>query len=351
MPHDYTHDNPPNIPQDCQPGPWVPGLTLTESIPETIPDVPQLNLSELKVQQSKNNYISVYSDVYKNSLAKYFTETTMSWINGDGMLYRPGLIPEDVWKYDISGESEYGLIEPPINEPNYDLFDSNWAAQFVVFARRGTNSLSCQTLNLDWCSYPVENNPERGPDSDIHVNCPAQNRKPIEPEPTYLELYTLYKEINECKLIEEHIGSQYLGCIWNDPNNPCSCNCPEQGVSFGDYLAYTRTYATFWDTPHNSPLYRIAQMGQLQSNILNVEVISLSKDLKLGSFVKIMNPNRMEGSEPRKTSGLWLITEIEYLFETKEQKTKLTLMRDTNSDDYKANTIGWSKPIYLLKGK
>ena len=350
----YGDPNPPELEAICDVGPWIPGMTLTEKVPENIIGLQPADLSNLKIQSIKPNNISVYGDNYTNSLEKYFTETTMSWIHGDSMIYRSGLIPEDVWKYDVSGESEYGLVEPPVNEPNYDLFDSNWSAQFLVFARSSADSFSCKSLFLDWCSYGVTNNPKRGDSAsgeDVHMNCPAQNSKPTEPEPSYMELYKSYSELNECSLIETHLGKQYLGCVWNEPKHPCSCSCPEQGTFFGNYLAYTRTYSTFWETPHAAPLYRIAQMGQLKANTITVTVGALTKELKLGELIEVVNPNRMKGSEPRKTSGLWLITEIEYTFEAKNGFTKLTLMRDTNYSTYKTNKMGWTKPIYILDEK
>ena len=337
--------NPPDKEVNCEVGPWLPGLTA-DNYPE-LPTDHSLIEQAVSLEINRNTHLSAYSDTYKSSLDKYFTETTMSWMNGDAIIYNPGNTPlktKDVWKWDISGESDYGLIEPPINEPNYDLFDSNWAAQFVVF---GPGNLSCKSLDLDWCSYPVKDQPKRATQGDIHANCPAQSSKPTEVEPSYLKLYEAYLKTNECDLIKSKFGEKYMGCIWNDPKHPCSCSCPEQGVSFGDYLSYTRTYSTFLQTPHNTPLVRIAQMGQLKSNTITVTVAALSKELKLGDIIIVQDQNKMIGREERKIHGKWLITEIEYKFENKNQSTILTLMRDTNK--YKAHRMGWDSPIYILE--
>jgi hypothetical protein len=59
----------------------------------------------------------------------------------------------------------------------------------------------------------------------------------------------------------------------------------------------------------------------------------------------------MKGSEPRKTSGKWLITELEHQFESKNASITLTLMRDTNIDEYKTDKMGWESPIYVLDEK
>ena len=336
----------------CATGPFLPGPTGEGSTLSAYAPLPP-NLDEVKLQIHGNNYVSAHSTTYKSSLEKYFTETTMSWLRGDGMIYRPGLVPEDVWKWDTSGESEYGVIEPPINEPNYDLFDSNWSAQFVVFSRNSIDSLSCKSLDLDWCSYGATMGyPERGIAGDPYINCPAKNKMPKEVEPTYLELYSLYNKISECSLIEQHLGKNYLGCVWSEPKHPCSCNCPEQGVSFGDYLAYTRTYATFWDTPHYAPLYRNAQIGQLKSQVIQITISATKQTVKLGDLISIDHTNNMEGMEPSKMSGTWLVTNIQYNFEGSTiYKMNLTLMRDTTNGKYQTSKVGWASPIYLDKAE
>jgi hypothetical protein len=344
----YGDPNPPEIDPICDVGPWIPGLTLTEKYPETNPP-PEISEIDLKIQKYKNNYISVYSDNYKNSLKKWFTETTMSWIQGDGILYSPNgqpLLKNEVWKWDVSGESEYGLIEPPVNEPNYDLFDSNWAAQFVVFSLDG-GDLSCESLNLDWCSWSPTQRPRRGPESDIHKNCPAQSAKPKEPEPSYLDLYKAYLETNECKQIEKVLGKEYLGCIWSNPKHPCSCSCPEQGASFSDYLAATRTYSTFWDTPAYTPLYRTAQIGQLSDNTIEIQISQTTKDIKLGSIVNIIQKDDITSKNDLKNSGNWMVATITHQFVPNMQSsTTLTLMRDTNNLNFQSSEMGWN-PIYL----
>jgi len=345
----YGDPNPPTKEPNCEPGPWIPGLTLTEKYPAEVPS-PTIELPDQHIQTYKNNYVSVYSDSYTITLKKWFTETTMSWIRGDGLIYNPdpdpnqNLDPKDVWKWDLSGESEYGLVEPPVNEPNYDLFDSNWAAQFVVFGPG--DGMSCKSLDLDWCSWSPTTRPRRGPDSDIHQNCPAQSAKPTEPEPSYLDLYKAYLETNECEQIKKVLGPQYLGCIWSDPKHPCSCNCPEQGVSFADYLAATRTYATFWDTPHYTPLFRSSQISQLFNNIISVNVSQLTENIKLGSIVNIIQKDvKQKNNLPN--SGYWLVAAITHHFiNGPESATQLVLVRDTNNENFKSSEVGWSDIYY-----
>ena len=333
---------------------------------------------QLKLSAATN--VHSYSTTYEDALADFFTENTMAWIDGKGIIYQGhepnnliglvSLAPENVWKYDLSGETDYGLVEPPINDPNYDLFDSNWSAQFVVFSR--DSNFGCKSLELDWCSHTKGLIP-RGVTNPYEA-CPAQDKIPsyvaggthategtdptgsvyaagstyaanpygntAEAEPSYLELYTAYKEMNECALIEKELGKDYLGCVWNEPKHPCSCNCPEQGGSFHKYLAYTRTFATFWETPFYAPLYRNAQIGQLKSNTIIATVTAHNTvKLKLGMQIYIDSTNELSKRENRRMGGVWLITGIRYEFIALSSfKMHLTLMRDVLHHDYKSSS-------------
>ena len=83
-------------------------------------------------------------------------------------------------------------------------------------------------------------------------------------EPTDEELDQLKEDMKECGWIEQYLnteeGDDWRGCIWNDTGHPSSCNCPCVGNRFKDYMEYTKTYSTYWDTPNNTPLWRNAQM-------------------------------------------------------------------------------------------
>ena len=312
------------------------------------------------------NYVNVYSKQYTDFIATNVenepdgrgglgTPTTLSLLYADAGIYRPGLLSRDLWKWDLSGESEYGLIEPPINEPNYDLFDSNWSAQFIVYS---SEEISCASLGLGRCSH--QSTTPRGTTYHAYKNCTSQNY-PItqteevitttwggdfpysragmvamaraqtdyleipprdrpkgdtfsedEDEPTYLELNELYKKTKECELLKQ-LDEAYLGCIYSDPYNECSCNCPKQGFKFNEYLACTKTNSTFWSTPHATPLFRSAQMGQFTNESIAITVSGFTrKQLKLGQIIKIANS---ENYISRENAGKWMITSITYSFE------------------------------------
>ena len=187
---------------------------------------------EEKISVFKSN--DIFRELHPDIKA-YFGRITNWWLSGDHIIYRPGLMSQDVWKYDLSGYSEYGMIFPPTTKNHPDIFDNNFAGQFVVFTR-STNF--CDRLDFK-CLNPKAPVTTAGCTAgDPYCNCPARNRQPNEPEPSYIELYKAEQEIKECVLIEENLGPEWLGCVWSDSENTASCNCPEIGDRFMDYLEY-----------------------------------------------------------------------------------------------------------------
>lgn len=269
-----------------------------------------------------------------------FFEDKLEWfLSGEHIMYRPGLLTEDVWKYDLSGYAEYGLIDPPVVANHGDIFDNNFGAQFMVFTRAGEDF--CTKNNLKCINPKGEVYTTGCPDNDPYCNCPAQNRKPkndkgeIEEEPSYIELFDLYEELRECKLISEKLGNEWLGCEWSNPNSPHSCNCPEVGDKYLDYLNYNRTYATFWSTPPKTMLLRTSQIGLLFSNTLQITIPRNDK-IKVGNLIMVddVNPDSDMDQLYRRFSGKWLVTEIIHKFMAGQQDYMvLTLNRDSRYHD------------------
>jgi hypothetical protein len=284
---------------------------------------------------------------YNTNLNGYFRESLMHYLAGNYILYRPSLVSTELWKYDLSGESDYGLITPPV-DTEYEMFDRNFALQFTVFAR---NTRKCEDIGLK-CANPqallkglVQS--AGGCTADPYCNCPAKELMPTEQEPTYLELHRLYQEINECSLIEENLDSSWLGCEWADPNSSCSCNCPEQGINFKKYLEYNRTYSTFWNVPNKFPLVRIAQLRQLDSQKIKIRIAPNDK-IQIGSIVEIINENELPEetvNKYKKISGRWLVSEIDHLMPgTIGYIMTVTLVR--NSLHYNPNESQAPKAVF-----
>ena len=316
-----------DIPQICATGPFLADPSCNIHFSQYTCLEPACDFRGISLSSLPTNYVNVYSEQYRNSnefidVRGFGTPTTASSLLADACIYRPGLLARDLWKWDLSGESDYGLIEPPINEPNYDLFDSNWSAQFIVYSRG--SSVSCATLGLGKCSHSAT--AVRGSTANPYAACISKNYPidiggsaeaptgvpPDHMEPTYLELNELYKKTKECQYLKA-LNPKYLGCIYSDPANECSCDCPNQGSKFHEYLSCSKTNSTFWSTPHETPLFRAAQMGQLLSESIEITVSGfMKKRLKLGQIIKIAN---YENFISRSNSGKWIITSITYSFE------------------------------------
>jgi hypothetical protein len=236
-------------------------------------------------------------------------------------------IPQEmshVWKNDISGETEYGLVGPEL-EPEDSTFDRNFAAQFMVISRQTPENNPCKDYP---CSNPEPVDNSTCPDNDPICNCPCQELRPDKmtvgftgPEPTYAELRQLEQEIKECDLIENVLGEDWLGCVWGKPNDPLNCNCPCIGTKFLDYLKYSQTYCTFWQTPPERPLLRNAQMMQINANKI---VISLNGDFTLRPGTKIsLNLGT------KRYSGTWLVQSIVHDIAKTKHYMDVVLIRDT----------------------
>lgn len=296
--------------------------------------------------ETLKTYISAFKQNSASSLSGYFRDSLMHYLAANYILYRPTLVETDLWKWDVSGETDYGLVTPP-TDTEYEFFDRNFALQFVV---HGKGLRSCKDLGLE-CANPaaIKDGPVLSADgctASPYCNCPAKYLMPSEAEPTYLEIERLRTEINECSLIKKNLGDKWLGCEFSDPNSSCSCNCPEQGEKFKEYLKYTRTYSTFWECPLDLPLRRRAQNAQLQAQKIKIRVYPNSK-VKVGSLIEVYDANDMQDltkNKFKKISGKWMISEIEHMMTSSSYFMELILVR--NSLHYDPNESQTPKAIF-----
>ena len=309
---------------------------------------------------------SVYQDdLVRPYLSNAFgVETVPSWVGSD---YQSESVVSNIWRYDISGESEYGFFTPPeishtlddakLDDYIHDL-ERNFSGQFVVYSKSGIED-PCTKYNCANPDGPVEAPVDNGEANyDPYVNCPLQELRPDQiefekyqqqkedekfegvykllkdltsddfKEPTISEIQDLEEKIDECKLINERLGSDYLGCIYSDPDSPGSCDCPNQGPKFKDYLEASRTYATFWNTPDEAPLRREAQMIQLTSQKA-VGVLPGDFSLRPGTIINVVNrhPILLKHTSKR-SAGNWLVGEIKHLLSSNTHVMGVTLFRD-----------------------
>lgn len=164
-----------------------------------------------------------------------------------------------------------------------------------------------------------------------------------EPSDSYLN--SLLKSSSECDAIESKLGPSWLGCDWEDPNSPMSCNCPCIGENYTKYLRYNTSIATFWDTPGYVPLIANAHKQSLQSQKIG---ISIPGDLSIRpgdvifldlldvphGFDEIDKIARKYGiitpiEKNSKYHGKWMVSSIRHrLYGVSYHKMDLILIRD-----------------------
>ena len=154
---------------------------------------------------------------------------------------------------------------------------------------------------------------------------------PIDPDPTDDELDDMVLGTKECLKIEDVLGEEYLGCLWDEPNSPSSCNCPCVGEKFHEYMEYTRSLATFWDTPAHTPLYRNAQTQLANSQVIQIGVVG-NLNLRPGHTIRItIPPEDVDATVQEKNlSGKWMIHTITHeMNDPNIYFMKMTLTRDS----------------------
>ena len=214
---------------------------------------------------------------------------------------------------------------------------------------------------------PVDNS--ECPEDDPLCNCPCQELNPSKesvgwgwyaafgllggtvanllgggnvPEPTDEQVEEELEKCKECDRIADALGEEFLGCMWNNQNHPSSCNCPCRGERFGEYMEYTRTYATYWDTPENTPLWRDAQMFLINAQTATI-VLNGDLSLRPGTLIKIVN--KLPGSqEPntRRFSGRWMISSISHIMDNESHRMLIGLSRDSSPiEPDESQVLGW----------
>jgi hypothetical protein len=256
------------------------------------------------------------------------------------------------------------------------IFDNNFSGQFVVLSKQGDSCKGYPCMNpegfpgIEGCTAgnPLCNCPCQGASGyegkplSSYITPGATGQMPYEvvlrpdlmdivpdrffggvtfapigsygPEPSSLELEILEKELNECSLVKEHLGEEWLGCVWDKPDSPYNCTCPVLGRRFPDYMKYNRTYSTFWETPLAAPLLRTAQMALLNSNKITI-VVPGDLNVKTGQIVKIKTNNDVR----KRFEGRWLITTINHEFGRSSHRMSLTLSREGQGTKRTQNVI------------
>jgi hypothetical protein len=211
---------------------------------------------------------------------------------------------------------------------------------------------------------------------------------PTEPEPTENQLYLAKRDAAECNLINEHLGEKWLGIDYADPNSAYNCFCAGEwpggdkpdgpstdwwvgpppgsggvnrfidypwhaaavntspytppsyevgdcGANFDKYIEYSKTNATFWNTPPKTPLYRRAQTALLMYNRIRL-LVHGDFNIKPGKLVKIDYSLAFKNNTNVKKSrydGNWMVYRVQHVITGIKHSMYVFLMRDGSETD------------------
>jgi hypothetical protein len=210
-------------------------------------------------------------------------------------------------------------------------------------------------------------------------------------EPSEDDLLCAKNSASECAAISKELGKEWLGIDYSDPNAAYSCFCSDQsdrpnlawwsvkghvtesdyrlssgetdygrlaklpdeirvddyippqysaencGEKFSKYVEYSKTNATFWNTPPKTPLYRRAQTALLMYNRIRI-LVHGDFNIKPGDLINIeYSINMQNNTEIKKTrhDGRWMVYKIQRVITPLKHSMFLHLMRDGSEIDPK----------------
>jgi len=74
--------------------------------------------------------------------------------------------------------------------------------------------------------------------------------------PSTINSTTIGEVSPQCDSIGSLLGNDWKGCYWSASDSIFSCDCPEIGENYLNYLKLRLNVATFWNTPRETPLLR-----------------------------------------------------------------------------------------------
>lgn len=222
--------------------------------------------------------------------------------------------------------------------------------------------------------------------------------QPQQPEPSDDELLCAKNLATECASIKKELGIEWLGIDYSDPNAAYNCFCstgtdipntswwstkghitesdyglqsgnadygrlaklPSEiqvdsyipptyptgdcrngkggcGCQFDKYVEYSKTNATFWNTPPKTPLYRRAQTALLMYNRIRI-LVHGDFNIKPGDLINIEYGVNMENNTQIKKTrhdGRWMVYKIQRVITSIKHSMFLHLMRDGSEVDPK----------------
>lgn len=106
-------------------------------------------------------------------------------------------------------------------------------------------------------------------------------------EPETINSTTIGEESPECALIETELGAEWKGCFWSASDSVLSCDCPDIGEKYPDYLKLRLNVASFWNTPAETPILRKRFLDSVTYGPQITFVVAGDFSIKPGNVVEV----------------------------------------------------------------
>jgi hypothetical protein len=109
----------------------------------------------------------------------------------------------------------------------------------------------------------------------------------IDQQPSEIDSPLIGEKSPECEKIESDLGASWKGCFWAAPDSIISCECPEIGSKYLDYLKLRLNVATFWNTPKETPIKRKRFLDAITYGPKVTLVVAADLKLRPGNVIDI----------------------------------------------------------------
>lgn len=141
----------------------------------------------------------------------------------------------------------------------------------------------------------------------------------INPSPSSIDSVLTGVASTECDEVESALGKDWKGCFWAAPDSIISCECPEIGSKYLDYLKLRLNVATFWNTPKQAPILRKKFLDSVSYGPKITIVVAADLKVRPGHVINI-SVNSISGYSTD-TSVSSLSTKNYYVISVKSQCT------------------------------
>lgn len=140
----------------------------------------------------------------------------------------------------------------------------------------------------------------------------------VEAAPSSIESTFIGDLSPECTNIETKLSADWKGCFWAAPDAAFSCECPEVGSKYLEYLKLRLNVATFWNTPVETPIKRKRFLDAITYGPKITIVVAPDLDVRPGVVINV-SANSISGYST--STGTSTISKNYYVISVKSTLT------------------------------